>query len=437
LRATGGKFRAITEKEMSTDFMLDSGAAPSGADQQIVSEDGLADLEFELSWDGPDARHIDRRRAFGVNMWRDFFPPGLDAALLGKAVGAAASLDFAPGALVEDRRPALVREIPLGSFDAAAAGLADPRPARGRFLPQGVLHKAGLAGVHSGNRRPFRVLDVGAETFVADLNHPLAGTKLRLSAKVLGARKKRAEVGGRSRDFIAELTDGPGIQARAGGAPTDFFAEGWAARAVEDDDAMFYSVPRMVVHLDRRALQTIRELYSALLPAKGAVLDLMSSVESHLPEGRSFDRVVGLGLNRQELDDNPALTERIVQDLNATPRLPFADASFDAALCAVSIEYLTQPVEVVRDVARVLKPGAPFVATFSNRWFPPKAIRVWKDMHPWERLGYVLELFLRSEAFTDLHSFSLMGDPRPADDAHIAETNLSDPVFAVWGKRKG
>ncbi len=422
---------------MSTDFMLNSGAALSGADQQVVAEDGLADFEFELSWDGPDARHIDRRRAFGVNMWRDFFPPGLDAALLGKAVGEAATLDFGPGALVEDRRPAQVREIPLASFDGSSAGLADPRPARGRILPQGVLHKAGIGGVHSGNRRPFRVLDVGAETFVADLNHPLAGARLRLSAKVLGARKKRAEVGGRSRDFIAELTDGPGIQARAGGAPTDFFADGWSARALEDDDAVFYAVPRMVVHLDRRALETIRDLYADLLPAKGAVLDLMSSVESHLPSGRSFERVAGLGLNREELDNNGALTERIVQDLNATPQLPFADASFDAAVCTVSIEYLTQPVEVVQEVARVLKPGAPFIVTFSNRWFPPKAIRVWKDIHPWERLGYVMELFLRSGAFADLHTFSLMGDPRPVDDAHIRETDLSDPVFAVWGKRKG
>lgn len=421
---------------MSTDFMLDPGAAASGADQQIVSEDGLADLEFELSWAGPDARHVDRRRAFGVNMWRDFLPPGLDAALLGKTVGETVSLEFAPGALVEDRRAALAREIPLGSFDPPAAGLADPRPARGRFLPQGVLHKAGIAGVHSSNRRPFRVLDVGANAFAADLNHPLAGTRLRLSAKVLGARKKRSEVGGRSRDLIADLTDGPGIQMRAGGAPTDFFARGWSARAVEDDDAVFYAVPRMVVHLDRRALETIRDLYADLLPRAGAVLDLMSSVESHLPEGRKFDRVAGLGLNRQELDNNPALTERIVQDLNTTSVLPFADASFDAALCTASIEYLTQPVDVVRDVARVLKPDAPFVVTFSNRWFPPKAIRVWKDMHPWERLGYVLELFLRSEAFTDLHTFSLMGDPRPADDAHIRETDLSDPVFAVWGRRK-
>ncbi len=422
---------------MSTDFMLDSGAALSGADQQIVSEDGLADLEFELSWDGPDGRHVDTRRVFGVNMWRDFFPPGLDAALLGKNVGETVSIDFAPGALVEDRHAVHVHEIPLAAFDAASAGLADPRPARGRVLPLGVLHKAGIGGVYGGNRRPFRVLDVGAETFIADLNHPLAGTRIRLSAKVLGARKKRSEFGGRSRDFIAELTDGPGIQARAGGAPTDFFVEGWSARAVEDDDPTFYSVPRMAVHLDRRALQTIRDLYAELLPARGAILDLMSSLEFHLPQGRKFERVAGLGLNRQELDSNAALTERVVQDLNASPALPFADASFDAALCTVSIEYLTQPVEIVREVARVLKPDAPFVVTFSNRWFPPKAIRVWKDMHPWERLGYVMELFLRSGAFTDLHTFSLIGDPRPDDDAHIRETDLSDPVFAVWGKRKG
>ena len=116
-------------------------------------------------------------------------------------------------------------------------------------------------------------------------------------------------------------------------------------------------------------------------------------------------------------------------------QLPFAEAEFDAAVCTVSVEYLTRPLEVFQEVARVLKPGAPFVLTFSNRYFPPKVIRVWEDCHPFERMGLVLEYFQRAGGFTDLATFSLVGLPRPADDKYADRMAYSDPVYAVWGTK--
>ena len=82
-------------------------------------------------------------------------------------------------------------------------------------------------------------------------------------------------------------------------------------------------------------------------------------------------------MNRDELAANPAASERVVHDLNVDPTLPFADDSFDAVVCCVSVDYLVRPIEVFRDVRRVLRPGGPFVCTFSNRLFPTKAIRGW------------------------------------------------------------
>jgi SAM-dependent methyltransferase len=90
----------------------------------------------------------------------------------------------------------------------------------------------------------------------------------------------------------------------------------------------------------------------------------MSSWVSHLATPPA--ELVVLGLNQQELDANPMATERVVQDLNADPSLPFGDAEFDAVLCCVSIDYLTRPVEVLAEAARVLRPGAPVVITFST-----------------------------------------------------------------------
>lgn len=148
----------------------------------------------------------------------------------------------------------------------------------------------------------------------------------------------------------------------------------------ESPDTAFYVAPRFVTHIDDGAIAAVTALYRELLPAGGDVLDLMSSWVSHLPGDVAYGRVAGLGLNAEELGANPRLTEWRVQDLNADPRLPYGDAAFDGAGCCVSVQYLVRPVEVFREVARVLRPGAPFVVTFSNRCFPTKAVAAWQAL---------------------------------------------------------
>lgn len=137
------------------------------------------------------------------------------------------------------------------------------------------------------------------------------------------------------------------------------------------DDALFYALPRKVVHLDDGAIAALAAIYAELLPRSGTLLDLMSAWRSHLPpelaEAPELE-LVGLGMNAEELAENPQLARHVLHDLNRDSRLPFPDAAFDAAMCAVSVQYLTQPIEVFAEVARVLKPGAPFVVSFSKQW---------------------------------------------------------------------
>src|SRR5262245_31721802 len=144
-------------------------------------------------------------------------------------------------------------------------------------------------------------------------------------------------------------------------------------REDESPDGCFYGLPRKVVHIDDGAIAALCRLYAELLPGGGRLLDLMSSWRSHLPAGLSPREVVGLGLNAEEMADNPQLTRAVVHDLNRDPRLPFAHEEFDGAMCAVSIQYVRHPLRVLREVRRVLRPGAPFVVAFSNRCFPAKA----------------------------------------------------------------
>jgi len=141
------------------------------------------------------------------------------------------------------------------------------------------------------------------------------------------------------------------------------------------DDTRFYAVERKLVHLEPGAIEALRSTYASVLPRGGAVLDLMSSWRSHLPDG--LGPVTGLGMNAAEMEDNPQLGTFLVHDLNQSPRVPFDDRTFDAVVCAVSVQYLVQPLEVFTDVKRVLRAGGPVVVSFSNRCFPTKAVAMW------------------------------------------------------------
>ena len=156
----------------------------------------------------------------------------------------------------------------------------------------------------------------------------------------------------------------------------DDWPAGFFDRQDGGDDADFYAPPRLVTHIDDGAIAAVSELYDELGVPDGSVLDLMSSWVSHLSKKPSGG-LVALGMNAVELQANPMADHVFVQDLNVDPRLPFDDASFDAVVCCVSIDYLVHPVQVLREAARVLRPGGVVVLTFSNRCFPTKAVRGW------------------------------------------------------------
>jgi SAM-dependent methyltransferase len=194
-------------------------------------------------------------------------------------------------------------------------------------------------------------------------------------------------------------------------------------RLDDSDDEAVYLVPRFVVHIDEAAIRTVGEIYLSRLPRGGAILDLMSSWRSHLPPELKPARVVGLGLNRPEMEDNPALTEIVTHNLNRRVQLPFDDASFDGAVLSVSVQYLIHPVEVFAEVGRVLRPGAPFIVTFSNRMFPTKAVAIWVNASEEQRMDLVGYYFTHSAAFEKMEMI----------DRSSGET---DPLWAVLGYRK-
>jgi SAM-dependent methyltransferase len=145
-------------------------------------------------------------------------------------------------------------------------------------------------------------------------------------------------------------------------------------------DAEFYAFPRFVTHIDDGAIAVVTQAYRERLPAGGAVLDLMSSWVSHLPDDVTYASVVGHGMNEEELAANSRLSRWFVQDLNVEPVLPLDDGHFDGACLCVSVQYLQRPVDVFREVRRVLRPGRTFIISFSNRCFPTKAAAIWQSL---------------------------------------------------------
>jgi len=198
-----------------------------------------------------------------------------------------------------------------------------------------------------------------------------------------------------------------------GGLPAAMFR-----RIDESPDAEFYSFPRFVTHIDDGAIAAVTQLYRERLPAGGAVLDLMSSWISHLPPEVAYRRVVGLGMNAEELAGNPRLHAYAVHDLNAEPALPFGDDEFDAAAICVSVDYLVRPVAVLRDLGRVVRAGGSVVITFSNRCFPTKAIAAWRLTDDAGHVDLVAGLLRAAGCWTDIEGL----DRSPAD---------GDPLFAV------
>ncbi len=199
------------------------------------------------------------------------------------------------------------------------------------------------------------------------------------------------------------------------------FPRGFFDQADPSPDSVFYSWPRLVTHIDDHAIAAVGALYDEI-GISGDVLDLMSSWVSHFRTPPA--RLTVLGMNSDELDANPSAVVTVVHDLNAEPRLPFPDESFDAVVCCVSVDYLTRPIEVFADVARVVRQGGPFVCAFSNRCFPTKAIRGWLYADDEQHCEIVEQYFRLAGCWDEPHR------QRRTDASH-----KGDPLFAVWAHR--
>ena len=161
---------------------------------------------------------------------------------------------------------------------------------------------------------------------------------------------------------------------------------------------------------------------------------------------------MGTGISAKELACNDQLSSFVAADLNTVAVLPYPDKSFDAVTCAVgrahhlcppppcpcrqptprpctpqlSFNYLTKPKEVMREVARVLRPGGRLILAQSNRCFYTKAVGVWTaDMSDDAHLRVL---------GTYIHFEPGLSEPR-AFDISPQGRGANDPLYIVEATR--
>lgn len=401
---------------------------------KILEKNSNAVFEFTLEWSSNGVEHSDSLWADPVNLWRDVLVPGLAAGLDGKKEGEKATVHISKDASPLSHPRKKLATLRPAHFHPPYKVDEILHPSMGRFYPQGYLN--GTSGVFPVSIAPARYIGHEHGQLLFDLNHPLSGKNLTLSSEIIEIRKDKAERGGRCEDWLEKVcADGPGMQARYQDQETKFFTPEALKRSDDSPDELFYREPRMVQHLDSTARETIRKQYGQLIAPDSRILDLMGSWDSHLPRDLSLERLTVLGMNEKEIEANTRATDRLITDLNQNPSLTFDSNSFDAIICTASVEYLTDPLSVFAELHRVLKPGGILALAFSNRWFPPKAIKIWSQLHEFERLAMVMEMFHKTSGFKGLTTLSRRGLPRPDDDPHW-QFPYSDPVYMAWGRKK-
>ncbi len=400
---------------------------------KIIHEKAVASIEFSLCWQSSAIFHTDCFFARKVNFYRDIFPKKIIDLLMGKRSGDKVESSNIMKELVSPYAQDYEFSIKQRHFDRLYSAPERTEPRFGRFYPKGLL-KA-IPGIFKGNSEPFRCTGISDASITVDFNHPLSQINGDLTMVIKDVRRNSGILGGSCTDWFEIITSGPGMQTRCCRLPTDFFSDEPFSRTNENTDAGFYTEPRLVTHIDDTAKSVIGDLYGQILRNGMKVLDLMSSWRSHVPKNLKLDSLTGLGLNREEMLQNPQLTDHVIHDLNRDPLFPFADNEFDAVICTVSVEYLIHPFEVFREIARILRKDGYFIVAFSSRWFPPKVIRIWTEPNDFERMGLVLEYFLLTGLYKNLKTFSMRGLPRNEDDQYYLEIPYSDPVYAVWGQK--
>lgn len=392
-----------------------------------MSDRKLTSIDFKLEWKSAFATHTDNYFIAKVDLNSDKLPGDLAKELIDLKVGESCSHTYpAIAILEEDYSNDNVIHFDSSLFNQNFKGQNSP-PILYRFYPSAIAFE-GLK-TDPKNYTPFRIISINDENIVADTNHPLAQYYLTLTA-LKSEEYDYPELNDKRRKNIGKLitSRGPGMQ-----APFEY-----------GDSVFFNTYPFEAknkqispkTNIDSTASEQIKQLYSNLLPKYSKVLELNSDEDSFLSEDLKTGFLAGVGTNETNLSANSRLDTYQVQNLNENTVLSFVDNSFDHAICTLSIETLTNPIAILKEVARIVASGGKLIITFTDNAPASHAILLWGQLHPFERVQLVVEYLRLTGLFTDLNTHTQRGYPRTAEDKKLSDKPISDSVFAIWANVK-
>ena len=162
----------------------------------------------------------------------------------------------------------------------------------------------------------------------------------------------------------------------------------------ESNDEEFYSDPKFVYHLDSNFRQHLTTLYENEIADSSSVVDLTSSWDSYLPKGKKYKKVVGHGLNKQELEKNKIFDTYWIQNFNINQQIPLDNESIDYCLMVAAWQYLQYPENLTKEIARILNRNGKIIIAFSNRAFWHKAPNIWTSSTEEDRVKYVRKVLI-------------------------------------------
>lgn len=116
-------------------------------------------------------------------------------------------------------------------------------------------------------------------------------------------------------------------------------------------------------------------IFSTLLD--GIALDGRSILEVGCGTGRFSKQIVALGGQLMVVDIGRNLVENVCQQLECKGivadacKLPFEDNCFDMVISSECIEHTSSPLQAIREMCRVCKPGGTVCLTTPNKlWYP-------------------------------------------------------------------
>jgi len=198
----------------------------------------------------------------------------------------------------------------------------------------------------------------------------------------------------------------------------------------ESNDEEFYSDPKFVYHLDANFRQYLTNVYKDEIEDSSIVLDLMSSWDSYLPEEKKYKKVIGHGLNKQELEKNPVFDSYWIQNFNTKQEIPLDNESIDYCLMVAAWQYLQYPENLTREIMRILSSQGKFIIAFSNRAFWHKAPNIWTSSTEEERVKYVRKVLI-TNGFSEPKIIKKFNQP----SVNIFNFLNKDPFYCLVAKK--